>query len=92
MNEEKNPAAVALGKLAAGVPKKLSPERIEALRQRQPAMTAAASAARGQKVKVVAGVKEKSPILRPLVPPPSPRVNPPVPHLAPRERSRGVFH
>lgn len=70
MNEEKNPAAVALGKLAAGVPKKLSPERIEALRQRQPAMTAAASAARGQKVKVVAGVKEKSPILGPLVPPP----------------------
>ncbi len=74
MSDEKNPAAVALGRMAAGVPKKLSPERLEALRARQPAMTAAAAAARvaaaaGRKVKVVSGVKEKSPILQPLAPP-----------------------
>ena len=63
----KNEAAAALGRLAAGVPKKMSPERIEALRARQPALTAAASAARGQKIRVAKGVKSTSPILRPLL-------------------------
>lgn len=70
MSTEKNPAAVALGRMAAGVPKTLTPERLEALRKRQPDMTAKALASRmakGSKVKVAVGVKEVSPILRPLI-------------------------
>ena len=44
MSTEKNPAAVALGRMAAGVPKTLTPERLDALRKRQPEMTAKALA------------------------------------------------
>lgn len=56
----KNPAAVALGRLAAGVPKTVTPERAAQLSAQAKAMTEARVAkATGRKVVVARGVPSK---------------------------------
>ena len=60
MSEQKNPAAVALGRLAAGVPKNVTPEREAQLQAQARKMTETRIAkATGQKVVVARGVPSK---------------------------------
>lgn len=57
---EKNPAAVALGRLAAGVPKTVTPEREAQLQAQARKMTEARVAkSTGQKVVIAKGVPSK---------------------------------
>ena len=57
---EKNPAAVSLGRLAAGVPKNITPERRAQLQEQAAKMTEARVAkVAGQKVVVARGVPSK---------------------------------
>lgn len=57
---EKNPAAVSLGRLAAGVPKTITPERRAQLQEQATKMTEARVArASGQKVVIARGVPSR---------------------------------